>query len=270
MKGKLVLIPSFLGHHPLEISHPPQVLERVHTIEHFAVERLQSAVQFLNKSGHPTPEFKLIFHPLDKHVTPIQLNDIVQVLEKGNDVGVLSEAGCPGIADPGAELVWLCQLRGIEVVPMVGPSAIILAVMAAGLNGQNFAFNGYLPVQSDRRELKIREHQNRSVSDFQTQVYIEAPYRNEELLKALLDVLQSDARLGVCWNLMAEDQWIHSAEVMNWQTVKLPAEFNKKPAMFLFLGTSRGEAKRDSVRADSRIKGKKVKSRSDNRHRPKF
>lgn len=234
MPGKLYLIPSFLGYHPLGVSHPEEVLKQVRLIEHFAVEKLQTAVQFLNKCDHPVPEFKLQFHPLDKHVTGLQLNDIVQVLQSGKDVGVLPEAGCPGIADPGADLVWLCHRRGIEVIPLVGPSAILLSVMAAGLNGQNFAFNGYLPMQRELREQKIREHQNRSLREQQAQAYIESPNRNSELLKSFMDILGNEARLSVSWNLLNEDQWIRSAEAGQWRSIALPENFDKKPAMFVF------------------------------------
>lgn len=245
-KSTLYLIPSFLGYHPLEVSHPPAVLERVHKIEHFAVEKIQSAVQFLTKSGHPVPEFKCTFYQLDKRVTAIQLTDITRVLEQGHDVGVLSEAGCPAIADPGADLVWMCHLRGIRVEALVGPSAIIMSMMLAGFNGQNFAFNGYLPINAEQRDEKIRMHQNRSSSEGQSMVYIEVPYRNEELLEALKSGLSSEARLAVAWNILGDDQWVKSEPVMNWSGIKLPEDFNKKPAMFLFLAEPRGSRSHES------------------------
>lgn len=235
MKGKLVLIPSLLGNHDPIISHPPAVLDEIRRIEHFAVEKLPSAVHFLKRIEHPIPEFKLQFYQLDKRVQAEQLNDIVRVLEQGKYVGVLSEAGCPGVADPGSELVWMCHLRGIEVVPLVGPSAILLSVMTTGLNGQSFGFNGYLPVNNDQRSLRIRELQNRSAREQQTQVFIEAPHRNTELLEALYKELNPETRLAVCWNLLLEDQWIQSKPVSEWKIDRLPDNFNTKPAMFLFL-----------------------------------
>jgi 16S rRNA (cytidine1402-2'-O)-methyltransferase len=251
MPGTLYLIPSFLGHHSLELTHPPEVLRIIHKIEHFAVERLQSAVQFLSRSAHPIPEYKLQFHSLDKHVTPVQLNDIIGFLQKGNDVGVLSEAGCPGIADPGADLVWMCHLRGISVQPLVGPTAIILAMMSSGMNGQKFAFNGYLPIQAQEREFAIRQHTNRSSADNQTQIFIEAPVRNETLLEALIKQLPEDAKLAVCYNMLNEDQWIHSAPVRNWAGIKTPENFSKKPAMFLFHSAERQRYSEDDKRAAS-------------------
>ncbi len=235
MKGKLVLIPSLLGNHDPIISHPPAVLTRVREIEHFAVEKLPSAVHFLKRIDHPIPEFKLNFYQLDKRVQAEQLNDIVRVLDQGNDVGVLSEAGCPGVADPGSELVWMCHLRNIEVVPLVGPSAILISVMTTGLNGQSFSFNGYLPVNNDQRSLRIRELQNRSAREQQTQVFIEAPHRNTELMQALIQELNPETRLAVCWNLLIEDQWIQSKPASDWKLGQLPENFNQKPAMFLFL-----------------------------------
>lgn len=238
-KGTLVLIPSPLSSQPLAISHPPQVLSRVHEITEFAVEKLQHAVHFLAKTGHPVPEYKMGFHPLDKHVTGEQLQDIVNVLQQGRDVGVLSEAGCPGIADPGAQLVWLCHSRNIPVEALVGPSAITLSVMYSGLNGQQFAFNGYLPVDSQRREQTLKTFEGRSANDEQTQIFIEAPFRNRELLGAMLELLQPETRLCVCWNLMAEDQWVVTREVQEWTTLPLPENFENKPAMFLFLAVPR-------------------------------
>ncbi len=246
MKGKLVLIPSLLGNHDPVLSHPPAVLERVRGIEHFAVEKLPSAVHFLNRIGHPVPDFKLSFYPLDKRVQAVQLNDIVKVLEQGNDVGVLSEAGCPGVADPGSELVWMCHLRNIEVIPLVGPSAILLSVMATGLHGQSFSFNGYLPVNSDQRSLRIRELQNRSSREHQTQVFIEAPHRNTELLQALIQELNPETRLAVCWNLLIEDQWIQSKPASEWKVNQLPENFTQKPAMFLFLSAGFEAGRSDS------------------------
>lgn len=257
MPGTLYLIPSFLGHHSLDITHPPEVLETVRKISHFAVEKLQTAVQFLTRAGHPVPEYRLQFHPLDKHVTPLQLNDIVGILQQGHDVGVLSEAGCPGIADPGADLVWMCHLRGIAVQPLVGPTAIILSVMAAGMNGQKFAFNGYLPINASERELAIRQFTNRSSAEAQTQVFIEAPNRNEELLKAMQKQLPADARLAVCYNLLNDDQWIHSAPVRDWGKAVLPAQFGKKPAMFLFHSTERQSYTTDDKRTASGRKNKR-------------
>ncbi len=243
MKGTLYLIPTPLANLPLEFSHPPEVLKKIHGISHFAVEKLQQAVQFLSKTGHPVPEFKMGFHPLDKHVSAEQLHDIITVLTKGDHVGVITEAGCPGIADPGAQLVWLCHSRGIQVEALVGPSAITLSVMYAGLNGQQFAFNGYLPVDTERRADKIRTFEGRSANDEQTQVFIEAPFRNEELLSALKEHLQPETRLAVCWNLMAEDQWVMCKEMQYWSTVRLPDEFDRKPAMFLFLAPARQQRK---------------------------
>ncbi|MCH8524027.1 MAG: SAM-dependent methyltransferase, partial [Balneolales bacterium] len=239
MKGTLYLIPTPLSTMPLEYSHPPEVLKKIHGVNHFAVEKLQQAVQFLSKTGHPVPEYKMGFHPLDKHVTAEQLHDILSVLTKGEHVGVITEAGCPGIADPGAQLVWLCHSRGIHVEALVGPSAITLSVMYAGLNGQQFAFNGYLPVDDAKRDEKIRTFEGRSANDEQTQVFIEAPFRNSAVLQALIENLQPETRLAVCWNLMAEDQFVVSKEIQYWATVRLPEEFDRKPAMFLFLAPAR-------------------------------
>ncbi len=250
MPGVLYLIPNLLGNHAPEWSHAPETIKVIHSIRYFAVEKLHPAVHFLKRIGHPDPEFKLEFYPLDKRVTAEQLTDIVNILQRGDDVGVVSEAGCPGIADPGADLVWMCHLRGISVKVLVGPSAILLSVMAAGLNGQSFAFNGYLPVKAEERDLRIRELQNRSAREQQTQVFIEAPHRNEELLNALKQHLNTETKLAVCWNLMAEDEWIFSRPVERWSSATLPDDFIKKPAMFLFQASNMGS---DSGREAGRV-----------------
>lgn len=234
-RGRLVLIPSLLGNHPIAVSHPPDVISRIHQIRHFAVEKLPSAVHFLKKAGHPIPEYELKFYSLDKRTSALDLASIADLLVKGEDVGVISEAGCPGVADPGADLVWLCHLKGIAVETLVGPSSILLSIMVSGLNGQNFAFNGYLPVDSEARVKKIRLFESDSSGRHQTQLFIEAPHRNTELLGALINTLQHDTRLCVCWNLMNENQWMSSKPVGKWNLNDVPTEFNSRPAMFLFL-----------------------------------
>jgi len=266
MTATLYLIPSLMGNHEPSLSHPPHVLDVVRTISHFAVEKLPSAVHFLRRVNHPEPDFKLHFYPLDKRVTPTQLSDIVRILEQGHSVGVLSEAGCPGIADPGADLVWMCHLRGIPVIPLVGPSAILLSVMATGLQGQSFSFNGYLPVKEDQRSLRIRELQNRSAREQQTQVFIEAPHRNLELTQSLLKELQPETRMAICWNLLVEDQWIQSKPVSEWKGISFPESFNQKPAMFLFYSAGFDPAPQKTG-SESRNNRKKVRSGNPRPHR---
>ncbi len=262
MPGKLYLIPSLLSSHPPEWSHPPEVIRIIHSIRYFAVEKLHPAVLFLKRIDHPEPEFKMEFYPLDKRVTAEQLSDIVRILQQGHDVGVISEAGCPGIADPGAELVWMCHLRGISVEVMVGPSAILLSMMGSGMNGQSFAFNGYLPVAEESRALRIKELQNRSAREDQTQLFIEAPHRNQELLDTLLQTLNSDTKLGVCWNLLAEDQRIVSKNVSDWVTGVFGDDFIRKPAMFLYQAQSLGSLdKRASSASQGELSEQNLSSR---------
>ena len=264
MPGKLYLIPSLLSSHPPELSHPPEVLRIIHQIRYFAVEKLHPAVLFLKRIDHPVPEFKMEFYPLDKRVTAEQLSDIVRILQQGNDVGVLSEAGCPGIADPGADLVWMCHLRGISVEVLVGPSAILLSMMASGMNGQSFAFNGYLPVPEESRALRIKELQNRSAREDQTQLFIEAPHRNQELLDAFLQTLNSDTKLAVCWNLLAEDQRVISKNISDWQSGLFDEEFIRKPAMFIFQAQSLGSLDK---RASSASQGEHSEGKQSGRER---
>jgi 16S rRNA (cytidine1402-2'-O)-methyltransferase len=178
------------------------------------------------------------FHPLDKHSGAEQLLDIIRVLQQGKDVGVLSEAGCPGIADPGAQLAAICHQRGISVVPLTGPSAVTLSVMASGLNGQKFAFNGYLPVNADERNESIKKYEQLSRKSDQTQVFIEAPHRNRELLEAFVAILSDDTRISLASDLLGPDEWVQTKTAADWKSISLPESFTGNPCMFLFHAAS--------------------------------
>jgi 16S rRNA (cytidine1402-2'-O)-methyltransferase len=268
MSGNLYLIPTPLGRHSTGLSHPPQVVECIHRLSCFAVEKLPSAVRFLASISHPLPEFKIEFHPLDKHSGAEQLLDIIRVLQQGADVGVLSEAGCPGIADPGAQLAAICHQRGISVVPLTGPSAVTLSVMASGLNGQKFAFNGYLPVSPSDRDEAIKKYEQQSRKADQTQVFIEAPHRNMELFAALCAKLADETRLCLASDLLGSDEWVKTKTVTDWKKNTLPDSFSGNPCMFLFLAAEGvPESGRQSIKKQSGRprfdSGRKNKGRRD-------
>lgn len=229
----LHLIPTPLGaEDPMQVL-PPATIEAVRGIRTFAVEQLPSAVKFLSRIGHPLPSYSITFLPYSKRSSPQDLMAVMKALDAG-DVGLMSEAGAPGVADPGADLVWMAHQRGIAVKALVGPSAVLLSAMASGMNGQRFAFNGYLPVKAQERSELIRYYESHSARQDQAQLFIEAPHRNEELWKAMLDALQADTKLGFAIGLMGPDEAVVSREVGQWRRAPAPVR-NGVPAMFMLL-----------------------------------
>ena len=202
-------------------------------LDYFIVENTRSARRFLAKAGIARPIDTLEFRELNEHTQAgSAVEQLVEPLLQGRSAGVISEAGVPGVADPGAWVVEACHRHGIRVVPLVGPSSILLAVMASGLNGQSFAFNGYLPVKPPERARAIRFFERRARSEGQTQLFIEAPYRNAKLIEQLLQTLAPDTRLGIALNLTAPEQRIEVHPVAEWRRRELP-ETNRCPAIFL-------------------------------------
>lgn len=203
------------------------------SLDYFIVENTRTARRFLSKAGIARPIDELEFRELNEHSTAgVGIEELIAPLLAGRSAGVISEAGVPGVADPGALAVEACHRHGIRVVPMVGPSSIILAVMAAGLNGQSFAFNGYLPVKPPERVKAIRFFERRARAEGQSQLFIEAPYRNAKLMEHLLQTLSPDTRLSVAVDLTAPDECIRTLTVDRWRKEPLP-ELNKRPAIFI-------------------------------------
>ena len=199
----------------------------------FIVENTRTARRFLSKAGVARPIETLEFRELNEHtLAGREVEALVEPLLAGRSAGVISEAGVPGVADPGAAVVEACHRRGIRVVPLVGPSSIILAMMASGLNGQSFAFNGYLPVKPPERARAIRAFERRAVGEGQSQLFIEAPYRNAKLLEQLVQTLAPTTRLTVAADLTAPDQRIETRTVAQWRERPLP-EINRHPAIFI-------------------------------------
>lgn len=231
-KGTLFLVPGLLG-----AGDPRQVLgadliETVSKIRYFICENQKNAIRLLVGCGLKDMLDQCEFGLLNEHTRYDEYNFLMEPLMAGKDAAILSDAGCPGVADPGAELVALAHLRQLEVIPLVGPTSIILALMGSGLNGQSFAFHGYLPVPAAQRIKRIRQLQDRSVRSGETQIFIEAPYRNRQLLNDLLSALSSETRLCIAANLTQSDQLLQTKPVAEWKK-KVP-DIHKIPTVFLF------------------------------------
>ena len=229
----LFLIPVELGDTPQERVLPPYNREVILGIRHFIVEEVRSARRFLKRVEKDIDIDALTFYPMGKHADAALFANYLKPLEAGEDMGVISEAGCPAVADPGADVVAIAQRKGFKVVPLVGPSSMIMAVMASGLNGQSFAFNGYLPIDPADRERRLRQLETRAVQEHQTQLFIETPYRNEKLFKTLCQVLRPQTRLCIAAGITTADEWIRTQTVAEWRRTTLP-DLSKTPAIFLF------------------------------------
>ena len=233
-KGTLYLIPCPISDEtaPWEVL-PAANREVMDALDYFIVENTRSARRFLSKAGVARPIDTLEFRELNEHTAAGQeVEELVKPLLDGRSAGVISEAGVPGVADPGALVVEACHRRGIRVVPLVGPSSIILAVMASGLNGQSFAFNGYLPVKPPERAKAIRFFERRALAEGQSQLFIEAPYRNGKLMEQLVQTLAPETRLTVAVDLTAPGERIETHAAGEWRRRPLP-ELNKRPAIFI-------------------------------------
>lgn len=217
----------------MEVSLPEGNREWLATCRTFIVEELRSARRFLKKAGYPYPIDETDFHLLNEHTTHGEIGGYLDAIGRGENVGLLSEAGLPCVADPGAMIVRVAQRRGIEVGPLVGPSSLMLALMASGLNGQSFAFNGYLPVDKSQRANAIRRLEERARREHQTQLFIEAPYRNNQMLEALCTVLQPDTAICVACDLTLPTQTIRTLPSGKWKTERTKLNLHKRNTVFL-------------------------------------
>lgn len=232
--GTLYLIPCTLGDTAASQVLPLHTIEIARTLQHYVVEHPKTARQFLSALKHQHPIQSLHFATLNEHTSATELPTLLQPLLDGFDVGIISEAGCPGIADPGAELVNLAQQKNLRVVPLVGPSSILLALMASGLNGQCFAFHGYLPINETERNKTLATLETESAARGQTQMFIETPYRNEKLFAALLSQCRPHTRLCVATDITLPDEQIQTHTVTQWKRLP-PPSLNKRPSLFLLL-----------------------------------
>ena len=232
--GKLYLIPTPIGENASwDITLPAGNRRLLDEIGYFVVENTRTARRVLARSGLRRPIDELVFTELNEHTPPEAVAPMLEpLLERGENIGVMSEAGLPCIADPGALLVAAAHRHGIEVVPLVGPNSITLALMASGANGQSFAFNGYLPVKAPERQRAIRRFERRAHEERQTQIFIEAPYRNRKLFDDLLAVCSAETHLCVACDLAEADQYVRSQRIAEWKKSGAPL-FEKRPAIFI-------------------------------------
>ncbi|MBI5914629.1 MAG: SAM-dependent methyltransferase [Bacteroidetes bacterium] len=227
-KGKLYLIPSPLGEDAIE-AIPTYVVEVLHRLTHLVAERAKTTRHFIKKTNPPKPISEYQIEELNEHTPAAELENLLRPVLEGHDLGILSEAGCPGVADPGAKLVELAHRHGVEVVPLVGPSSILLALMASGMNGQSFAFQGYLSAKSPADDLKRLEQL--AVRLRQTQIFIETPYRNKAVIEQAMKVLQPGTRFCIAVDLTLPMQFVQTKTIGEWRK-NLP-ELGKRPAIFL-------------------------------------
>lgn len=232
-KGKLYLIPSPLGDNDPGEVIPAPVLEKVRTLDTFVVEEVRTARRYLSRAGMKGHIAEIEFHELNEHTSEAEVEALAALFEGGRDVGLITEAGLPAVADPGSALVALCHRRGIAVVPFVGPSSLMMALMSSGLNGQSFAFCGYLPAKTDERRNAIKAIEKLSASKKQTQIFIETPYRNDSMVEDLLQICAPRTRLCVACNITMPDQYIRTDTVEGWRKHK--PELGKRPCVFLIL-----------------------------------
>ena len=231
--GTLFLVPSTLGESALDAVIPQAVRQRVQALEYFVVENPKTARAYLKRIGTTRPLQELHLATLDVHTADAAIAGLAAPLHAGHDLGVISEAGCPGIADPGAKLVLYAQRHAIRVVPLVGPSSILLALMASGLNGQNFAFHGYLPVADAERGSALRALEQQSRRLQQTQIFIETPYRNRKLLQGILEHCAGNTLVCIATDISLDTEQIRTLTAAQWR--KQAPQLDRRPTVFLLL-----------------------------------
>jgi len=230
-KGKLYLIPTPLGENAVH-TIPAYVIEILHNLDFFIAEKAKTARHFIKSTQPKKPFDQLTFYELNKRTEDYEWQSFLNKAEQGNDIGLLSEAGCPGVADPGAQIVELAHKKDIEVIPLVGPSSILLALMASGMNGQSFSFQGYLSPKKPELARDLKRLENLSSKFRQAQIFIETPYRNTSLIEEALKVLNPNTNFCIAVDLTLESQFIKNLKVKDWRKTNIP-DFHKKPAIFL-------------------------------------
>lgn len=230
MKGTLYIIPVLLGSDNAEALLPSGTLECIRNITVFIAEKSKSARQFLKIAGTPYAQQDITIMEIDKHGAN-NYSDFLQPALNGKDIGLLSEAGAPAVADPGSAFIYAAHKMGIRTVPLTGPSSILLALMASGLNGQSFCFHGYLPVNADERTVRIKQLEKDARSRNETQLFIETPYRNNQLIRDLLNSLSGDVKLCLAADITLPGEFIKTKIVEHWRK-EIP-DLNKRPCVFL-------------------------------------
>ena len=230
-QGNLFLIPCTLGDTtPLEVL-PLLVKKAIEDIDIFIVENEKNARRFIKSICPKKSQPSLNFSIINKYTDATEIPEMLTPCLQGKNVGVISDAGCPGIADPGAAVVEQAHIKGIKVVPLVGPSSILLAMMASGFNGQNFSFNGYLPIEKGERKLEIKRLERLSVEQNQSQVFIETPYRNNQMLESLINTLHPQTHICVACDITLTTEYIKTYTANNWKNIKV--DLHKRPTIFI-------------------------------------
>ena len=229
--AKLFLIPTTLGDTRIERVLPTDLTLLISSISVFIVENLRTSRRFLKKVNPSIVIDNLTFFELNQHTDKKEISCFLEPIQTGQDIGIISEAGCPAIADPGAEVVKIAHTKNIQVVPLVGPSSILLALMASGMSGQNFAFNGYLPIRNPEKSLQIKLLEKRMQTEGQTQIFIETPYRNAQLLDELLRNCDPQTMLCIAVDITLDTEFILSKPISYWKT-NIP-DIQKRPAIFM-------------------------------------
>lgn len=234
-KGTLFLIPVPLADNAAQKSFTAFLGDTINSLSTYIVENEKTARKFLKEAGIKIPQSDLVIHDYGKHKRNESMVPYFKELMTGKDVGLMSEAGCPGIADPGAEVILEAHKRGIKVVPLVGPSSILLALMASGFNGQSFTFNGYLPIDKAERGRRIKELEQLAQKNKQTQMFIETPFRNNHLFEDILKNTAAQTLLCIACNLTGEDEFVKTMSIGQWRQERI--DLHKKPTIFLIYRT---------------------------------
>lgn len=230
-KGNVYLIPTTLGDiEPLEVL-PLSIKRTIEAVNYYIVENEKTARAYIKKISPKKFQPNLKIQLLNKYTDPLELPSFLNPCNEGHDIGIISEAGCPGIADPGAEIVKIAHEKGIRVIPLVGPSSILLALMASGMNGQSFAFNGYLPIDKNEKKQEIKKTEKRSKELNQSQIFIETPYRNDKLLADFISILNPATILTVACDITLPSEYIATKTVNDWKNVSV--DLHKRPCIFI-------------------------------------
>ncbi len=232
MSAKLYLIPNTLGECEISRVLPAFDVEIIRSVKHFIVEDIRTTRRFLKKVDSSINIDELQFFTLNKHTSAEEISSYLLPLKEGHDMGIISEAGCPAIADPGAEIVRIAQEKNYDVVPLVGPSSILLGLMASGFNGQSFAFVGYLPIKDNERTLRIKQLEKRAHTEHQSQIFIETPYRNHKMFDEIVSICQPNTKLCIACDITLESEYIKTKTIAEWKKTKLP-DLNKRPSIFI-------------------------------------
>tara|TARA_B100000780_G_scaffold275906_1_gene243470 strand:- start:4629 stop:5342 length:714 start_codon:yes stop_codon:yes gene_type:complete len=231
-KGILYMIPTTLGESDVAKVLPSSVKDTIHQLDEFIVENSKNARAFLKLMEIPTPQNQIILHELNKHTDVQELNSFLANCRNGKNIGLISDAGCPGVADPGAEIANLAHKEDIKIIPLVGPSSILLSLMASGMNGQSFAFNGYLPIDKTDVKKKLKDLERISRTQNQTQLFIETPYRNNKLIEILYQSLHGTTKLCIACDISLKTEYIKTRTIAEWKKTAKP-ELHKRPCIFL-------------------------------------